>query len=276
MTDEATSPPPFAAAQVPRVPTARRYASLRSIVALMMREMATSYGKSPGGYIWALLEPLATIAVLSVAFSVIFRQPSIGTSFILFYASGMMPFTMFSTVSQKLAQSFSFSRQLLTYPAVSFIDALLARVAVTLLTQVMVGFVVFTAILTLADTRSVPNLPLILMSYGLAVLFGIGVGMVNAFLMTRFPIWVVAWSVATRPLFLISGILFIFNGLPQELQRFIWYNPLIHIVGTMRAGFYPTYKWDYVSWIYAFAMSLVLIVIGLRLLKWYHRDLLQA
>ena len=65
-------------------------------------------------------------------------------------------------------------------------------------------------------------------------------------------------------------------SLPQQLQQFIWYNPLIHVVGTMRAGFYPTYNWDYVSWTYAFAMSLVLILVGLRLLKWYHRDLLQA
>ncbi|MEL6475009.1 MAG: sugar ABC transporter permease, partial [Pseudomonadota bacterium] len=33
----------------------RRFASLRSIIALMLREMATSYGRSPGGYLWAVL-----------------------------------------------------------------------------------------------------------------------------------------------------------------------------------------------------------------------------
>lgn len=242
----------------------------------MMREMATSYGRSPGGYVWAVVEPLASIAILAFVFSLYFRKPSIGTSFVLFYATGLMPFTLFTTLSGRVAQAFAFSRQLLAYPAVSFIDAILARVIVTLLTQVMVGYIVFAAILTMVDTRSVPNLPLIIMSYLLAVLFGLGVGMVNAFLMTQFDVWKTVWAVATRPLFLMSGILFTYADLPRELQGPLWFNPLVHIVGTMRAGFYPTYQWDYVSFTYVLGVSLVLIMVGLRLLKWYHRDLLQA
>ena len=32
---------------------ARRFRSARAVVALMLREMATTYGRSPGGYVWA-------------------------------------------------------------------------------------------------------------------------------------------------------------------------------------------------------------------------------
>ena len=31
-----------------------RFATLRTITALILREMATTYGRSPGGYVWAI------------------------------------------------------------------------------------------------------------------------------------------------------------------------------------------------------------------------------
>ncbi|MEO0656736.1 MAG: sugar ABC transporter permease, partial [Pseudomonadota bacterium] len=74
----------------------RRFASLRSIIALMLREMATSYGRSPGGYLWAVLEPAAGIAILTLIFSFAFIGPPIGTSFPMFYATGMVPFLAYS------------------------------------------------------------------------------------------------------------------------------------------------------------------------------------
>ena len=48
----------FAPPTKPDLPTNRRFASFRAIGALILREMATSYGRSPGGYIWAILEPV--------------------------------------------------------------------------------------------------------------------------------------------------------------------------------------------------------------------------
>jgi capsular polysaccharide transport system permease protein len=254
----------------------RRFASLRAIAALVLREMSTSYGKSPGGFIWAVLEPVAAIALLTVAFSVMFKQPSIGISFPLFYASGMLPFGLYSLLAGRLAAAFQFSRNLLAYPAVTFVDALAARAIVGILTQGLVAFIVFCGILYLTETRAVVNLPLLALSFALAALVGCSVGILNAFLMTMFPLWQVGWSVFSRPLFLASGILFLYRDLPHQLQDILWYNPLMHVVGIARAGFYPTYNWDYVSVTYVVCLSLVLTLVGLRLLAWYHRDLLQG
>ena len=46
----------------PRAP--RRFATVRTSVALMLREMVTTYGRSPGGYIWAVVEPVAAATAL--------------------------------------------------------------------------------------------------------------------------------------------------------------------------------------------------------------------
>ena len=49
--DTPTVRPPLGAA----AKAGRSFASLRSILALMLREMSTRYGRTPGGYIWAIV-----------------------------------------------------------------------------------------------------------------------------------------------------------------------------------------------------------------------------
>ena len=72
-----------------------RFSTLRTVLALMLREMSTTYGRSPGGYLWAILEPAGGIAMMSVAFGLVLRSPSLGTNFPIFYATGYLPFMMY-------------------------------------------------------------------------------------------------------------------------------------------------------------------------------------
>ena len=81
------------------------FATPRIISALILREIGTSYGRSPGGYLWALAEPVLGIALLTVIFSIGFRTPPIGVNFPLFYATGLLPFLMFVDLSNKVAQA---------------------------------------------------------------------------------------------------------------------------------------------------------------------------
>jgi capsular polysaccharide transport system permease protein len=257
------------------LPRRRRLASLRCIAALMLREMATTYGRSPGGYIWAIVEPIAGITVLTLAFSFVFKTPPIGTSFQLFYATGTLPFLMFTTICNRVGSSLTFSRPLLLYPAVTFVDAILARFFVNLLTEILVIYLVITGILLAYDTRAVLDVPQIATSLALVALFALGMGTLNAYLFLRFHVWHVFWSVISRPLFLISGVFFTYEHLPPMLKEYLWYNPLIHAVGIMRSGFYPSYQIGYTSPLYAAGVGLALLAIGLWLLAWQVKRLLH-
>ena len=255
-------------------PRMRRFATLRAVLALMLREMATTYGRSPGGYLWAVLEPVGGIAILTLIFSFGFNKPSLGTNFPIFYATGVLPFMMFNSVCNRVSTALLFSKSLLAYPAVTYLDALLARFLVNTVTQAMVGYVVFGGILLIYETRTLPMPMLIAQSLALTAGLALGVGTLNAYLIARFAVWQMVWSILTRPLFLISGIFFLFNATPQPMRDFIWFNPLVHVVGLMRAGFYPTYDAGYVSVNYVLLVSLVAFAAGLLLLRRSHRDLL--
>ncbi len=256
--------------------TARRpLATLRTVTALMLREMATTYGRSPGGYVWAVLEPVGGIAILSVAFSLFLHRPALGTNFPLFYATAYLPFMLYSALATKLAQALQFSKPLLAYPAVTFVDALLARFALNLLTHLVVFAVVTGGIHAIYGLRAVLDMPSILLGLGLAAGLGLGVGTLNCVLRSAFGAWDTLWGIANRPLFIISGVFFLYDSVPEHLRAILWFNPLIHVTGVIRQGFYPTYHANYASPAYVIFLSLTCFALGLLLLRRHHRDFLN-
>jgi len=255
--------------------TARHWATPRTIMALILREMSTRYGRSPGGYAWAVLEPLGAILILSFGFSLLVRAPSLGNSFLLFYASGYLPFNLYQSLSLTLSRTLSFSRPLLMYPVVTWSDAVLARFILNTLTGLLVTYLLMAAILTFTETRVVLETGPLTRAMGLAALLGLGVGTLNCALGGLFPTYEIIWSIATRPLFIISGIFYVLEDMPPNIRDLLWYNPLIHITGLMRQGIFPTYKPLYVSDLYVLGISLACLLAGLILMGRYHRDILN-
>lgn len=253
----------------------RSFATFRAVAALVLREMYTTNGRSPGGYLWAILEPVAGIALLSIIFSLGFRSPSIGTNFALFYATGLVPLTFFTAIAGRVGLAVSYSRPLLAYPSVKFLDAILARFLLNALTQVMVAYVIFAGILIVFDVRVILNLPAVALSLVMSGMLALGIGTLNCFLFTQFPVWQQVWSILTRPLFIVSCVFNLFDQLPVWARDWLWYNPIVHTVGMMRHGFYSTYHAPYVSVLYVAGVSLVTGAAGLMLLYRHQYSLLE-
>ncbi len=255
---------------------ARRHKSARTIIALMLREMSTSYGRSAGGYLWAVLEPIGVIIILSIAFSLLLRSPSLGNNFPLFYASGYLPFAMFQSVSSKIATSIRFSRPLLAYPAVTFMDAILARFLLEVLTQVTVFTIVLTAIHIFYDLNAILDFATLILALALAAGLGLGIGSLNCYLLTSFPLWERLWGILSRPLFLISGVFFTYESMPSAVQYYLWFNPILQIVGLTRDGIFVIYDASYVSVAYIVGISMITGTLGFLLLHRHNRTLLES
>lgn len=260
----------------PKVGMARRsFATPRAVMALVLREMSTTYGRSPGGYLWAILEPAAGIALLTFIFSFAFQTPALGTNFALFYATGIVPLMFFTSLSGRVANAVIYSRQLFAYPSVTFLDAIIARFLLNTLTQVMVASVIFTGILVAFDVPVILDLGAIAAALALSAVVALGIGTLNCFLFTQFPVWAQIWSILTRPLFVVSCVFMLFDQVPSWAREWLWYNPIVHTVGMMRHGFYATYHAAYVSVGYLLAVSLVCGAAGLLLLYRHQYDLLE-
>ena len=247
----------------------------RTIVALMLREMGSTYGRSPGGYLWAIIEPIGVITVLALAFSLLIRAPSLGSSFLLFYATGYMSFTLYQDLAQKTQTSLRYSRPLLAYPGVTWLDAVLARFALNLITGTTVMCLLFTGILLTVETQTILDIEPILTAIAIAACLGLGVGTMNCVLIGLYPVWGQVWGIVTRPLFLASGVLFIYEDLPRVVQDILWWNPLMHVTGLFRSGFYPTYHPAYVSLPFCFGVGLTFTALGLVFLRAHYKRVLE-
>jgi capsular polysaccharide transport system permease protein len=252
-----------------------RFRRLRVVAALVVREMGTRFGRSTGGYFWALAEPLGGILLLAVAFSLALRSPPIGTSFMLFYATGMIPFSMFRTMSSGVAAAIISNRGLLTYPVVTTLDAVLAKFVLNFMTIALVAAILFSGIILGLGLHVNLDLAAVALAIGMAAALGLGIGTLNCVLFGFFPTWKNLWSVLNRPLFIISGIFFTYEMVPPAFQAVLWWNPIVHIIGVMRAGFYGTYDARYVSYPYVLGIGLVTFVVGAYLLRRHASALIE-
>ena len=249
-------------------------ASIRSITALMLREMSTRYGRTPGGYIWTILEPLGMIILLAYAWSLLARTPALGTSYILFKATGFLVLQVFTTLGGQVGNSLTFSKALLRFPRVTWVDAIAARFLLNMTVVYTVTFLILSGVILFERLQLLISWGPIFLAMSFAALLGLGVGCLNAFLFIRFPAWQQIWAILTRPLFLISGVIILYEDMPPLAQAILWYNPVLHLTGLMRDGFYELYRPTYISLIYVGFCAIIPMVIGLLLLKRHHRNLL--
>ncbi|WP_126977803.1 ABC transporter permease [Frigidibacter oleivorans] len=257
------------AATGPAAPARRGGLSPRARVigALVLREMQTVFGRSPGGYLWALAEPLAAIALLSLGFSIALRAPALGSSFALFYATGWLPFMLFLDLSGRVAQAGRFSRPLFAYPPVRLTDALIARFLLGFGTHLVILLLVLAGLrLGLAapmDPRAGP----ILRATGSAGLLAFGAGAVNCALFAVWPLWERVWQILTRPLFVVSGLFFLPDAMPHPWAGRLMLNPVAQVVADLRRGIYPGYDPPGLMPVYPLLLGLALLTLGLFLVR---------
>lgn len=249
-------------------------AHIRVVGALLVREMSSRFGNKPGGYVWALLDPAAHIAFLSVIFMAIARTPALGSSFPLFFASGYIAFQFFQSASGYVGAAVTANKTLLSYPNVAPIDAVLARGLLQYLTTVVVAFAVFSVILLTTSMEIRFDWAVLLQASLLAATMALGVGLANNVLFRRFPFYEQIFGILTRPLFLISGVFFLPDALPHPIRELVLFNPLAHIIILFRMGIYPEYRGigldiGFLQWctILTLFLGLAIFTFGRRVLR---------
>lgn len=211
---------------------------------------------------------------MTTIFAIGFRHPPIGTNFALFFATGMVPFHMWQGLSQRVGASLMFSKQLLSYPAVTYLDALIARFVLNAVTMLLVNYIILVFIILVWDVPVSLRFGRIALGYLEILALAAGIGLINSFITGLLPVWGQIWSIITRPLFLVSGILFIYETVPSPYNDYLLWNPLLHAIATIRSGFYARYDANYADPTFVFTVAAITGLIGLVGLHRFHKDIL--
>lgn len=250
--------------------------ALRAQCALVLREMESTFGRSVGGYTWMILEPIGGVALMSVVFTLVLYAPPLGTNFPYFFATGLLPFMLFTSVSTKTAQAIQYSRPLLSYPALTFADALIARFLLNSLTQIFVAVIVLLGIVTVYDLDIHIDWRSVGIGLSMLTAWTAAIGVVNCLVGSIFPVWMPIWSIISRPMFLLSGVLFLPEHVPEAYLSTFMANPLAHVIAQFRKGFFTTYDAVHTDPTYVLLLSGLIGGVSLLLLFRNSHRLLQS
>ena len=217
-------------------------AQFNVIVAIMLRDIRTRFFGHGVGYLVAIGWPLTHILILIALFTVLGRTAPYGESLTVFFASGLVPFMTFMYMSRFIMLSLVLNRPLLVYPAIKVVDILLARALLEILAACCMVIVLMTFFWVLGIDFVPPDVVEASYALGAAMLLGAGFGIINGVIAMAVPTGVTGYALVTIVLYLLSGIAFVPDAMPETARYYLSFLPSLQIVEWMRAAYYEGYS----------------------------------
>jgi len=213
----------------------------RVLLALMLREARTRYGRQRVGYLWALIEPILHIAIFYAIFQYTLRIVPLGNSLAMFLATGLATYIGFSHVMNRTQGGFASNEALLAYPVVSVMDVFLGRALLELATWITVTVIILGALIA-SGLDPLPQSVLMMVS-AILLLFGLGfgVGVLIGIAAQFVPSVDNLTSIAFRILYFTSGVFFLPDALPPSVRDVLAWNPVLQGITLFRMGYYGNY-----------------------------------
>lgn len=236
----------------------------RVVFALMLREMQTRHANTRLGFAWSILEPLAHLAVLAVVFTIFNRgRPPLGVHWFFFYATGVIPFLMFSHIATHGFHGLVANVYVLHVPAIRRTDLLLASALVELVIAVTVGAMMFFAFWATGSGPAPANPIAVIASVAVLWLFAFSISLLNATIETVNGLWLRVWPSITRILYFTSGIFYVPQEMPEWLRSILVLNPLLLCIDWFRTGFFVLYDPPWLDRVYVVVVTLLVVLLGL-------------
>jgi capsular polysaccharide transport system permease protein len=248
----------------------------RILLALMLRDVRTRFFNSAWGFLVAIAWPLSHILLLLLIYFYLGRAAPYGDSVALWFATGIVPYICFSYMSRFIMMGVIVNKSLLSYPVLKFTDIVFAKAIVEILSAGLV-IIILICIFWAFDIDFMPIDP-IEASYALfaSALLGLGIGIVSAIIATLVPLWAVAFNLAQILLWMLSGVIFVPDALPEQAKVILAYNPLLQCVEWLRSSYYEGYGTGIIDKPYVLLWGVVSLFLGLGIERLIRGQLLMG
>lgn len=249
----------------------------RVIASLIFREAKTTWGEKSLGIVWAFIEPISHIIVLSFLKIALMGGVSVkgDMPMVLFLASGLYPFFMFRNTFTKVTNCIDANRALLVFPQIHIFDFILARSILELMTYGCSFFFFVITYSWIFGGFELLSIQHILSGFLFIWLMGMGIGMIILPINKKFKFVDDFISVILRLLYFLSGIMFSFTDAPPNLREYFTYLPTFHAVEYVRSGFAHVFG-SHVDVGYMAEISIVLCMVGLFIIRKYNNYILNV
>jgi capsular polysaccharide transport system permease protein len=221
----------------------------RILVALIIRQLMTKYGRNNIGFLWIVLEPMILCSGVLVIRSLISNSEENGVPLVAVLTTGYLPLTLWRHLTNAGVMILRRSGSMLYHRDISLIDCCIATIVLETSGCTLAGTIVYWTLYSAGLMGPIYDMGLVLGGWLLMALLATGLLFVFAVLTEYYEAterFIQPWQYLMIPL---CGFFFMVNWLPSYAQKLAWYMPTIHCYEMIRAGAFgpgiPTY---YTPW----------------------------
>ncbi|HKY91036.1 MAG TPA: ABC transporter permease [Nevskiaceae bacterium] len=240
--------------------------------ALLLREIRNRYGAFRFGYFWAVAQPVLFIAILQAA-RYAFRGRGgfdlYGVNGFYFFQLGVIPWFMFSHGYHQSMGAMRAGKGIYSYRQVQPIDMILIRNTIEFVLMIATFGTFLLVFEWIGWPVSYADPVAFLAMLVLLFLFTISLGIIADVAITKNEDMRRIFTLIDRPLFLMSGVFFTLEAMPEATHKYLLWNPLLHALELGRASMLEHYETP-CSWWYLTICTVVLMMFAMGL---YRRNL---
>lgn len=239
----------------------------RILGALIMREMATRFGRQGFGFLWLIGEPLIFCYGVMILWSLTKPPYEHGIRIAPFVMTGYMCLIVVRHMISQLTSGIQANKGLLYHRQIQPTHILLARVILEMGGNTIALVVVYTSLIIVGQVALPHDYILVYSGWLLFSLNGIGIALILAGLMMFFEIFERLNQLIGYLMIPLSGAFFMVAWLPEPIRPIYLMVPMVHGVEMLRAGVFGDSVRTYYDWFYPLAMGSGMSVIGLLLIS---------
>lgn len=230
------------------------------------RDFIVRYKQTVFGPLWMLIQPLLTMMVYVIIFSKIARIPTDNVPPPLFYISGIIIWSFFSTNLSTNANIFNENAHIFGKIYFPRLVIPLSRVLSSLtgyLIQLAIFIVIYIYYSSQASQIS-PNIhllciPLILL---LLAMISLGTGLLLSSLISKYRDLKFLINFGLQLLMFATPVIYPMSFVPQEYRLLIACNPVSHLVEYYKFSLFSTGQYDLNGLLYSTVFAIVVLIAG--------------
>lgn len=238
---------------------------------LVRQYVSLRYRRTALGFLWTLVNPLLTMAVTSVVFSMMLRFPLKG--FAVFLFSGLIPWTLFSGCLLQGGQSLIENEALIKKIYVPRQTLVVAR-CTSLLIDAMLSFASLFVIALVIGAHFGPALVVLPIAFGLTFLFAAGTALVTSVTSVFLRDTQQILGIVMQAGYYLTPIIYPISIVPEQYRWLLQLNPMYHFVDLFRYPIYEGVLPPLQTFAITSALAAASVLMGLYVFARYDREVI--
>ncbi|HEV2364503.1 MAG TPA: ABC transporter [Caulobacteraceae bacterium] len=238
------------------------------IWALMLRELATRYGRNNAGFLWIAGEPLVFCAGAFTMWSLIRPPYEHGIRLLPFVMTGYLPLTLVRHMLSHGVVAVRANAGLLYHRRVTVLHLFTSRLALEFVGVSLAFVCVFVVLWTYGQVLPPPDLGRVYGGWFLLGWLSFGLGLIYGAIGTIFEVFDRFIAVLSYVMIPIIGTFYMAAWLPPKFRDALLVLPFIHTSEMIRAGFFGEFVRTYYNPPYVIAWAVCLTFVGLVIMRY--------